>query len=466
MGLMPSPSRPDHHASQTAESPAAATAPSATDGVAPGPRRRRPSLSGSRVALDHKPLWAKAAIGANTYDFSSGRVLPTIYERTTALALQNDAANLGQGFPDGQGPQWMLEQAAAAITDADVGPGNQYAPGLGLLSLREAVAADHQDRHGVALDPEDEVIVTTGATEGITAAILAFAWPGSEVLTFEPHYDSYGACSALAGASLKGIPLRGPDFRPDIEALDDAITAKTSLILLNTPHNPTGTVFSPAELARIVEIAKKHGVTVMCDEVYEQLVLDGAAHAHRSILSVPGAKDVAVAVGSAGKSFSLTGWKVGWVAGGSELINHLRGIKQFLSYSSGPAYQWAVAEGIRDDRGYFAENAAQLSAGRDILREGLDAAGLRPNRADAGYFTVANISGVTDLSAEEFCTVLANEVKVAAIPVAALTIQHAAEPQDELQKLVRFAFCKNHATIEDALQRISSRLPAALDRHS
>ena len=422
--------------------------------------------SPARDPLSHEPLWAKAAIGANTYDFASGRVLPTIYERTTASSLSHRAVNLGQGFPDREGPQWILEAAAEAITDPRTGPRNQYAPGMGVPELRKAVAGDHQLRHGVELDPEQEVMITTGATEGITAAILAFARPGSEVLTFEPHYDSYGACAALAGAALKGVPLRGPDFRPDLEALEAAVTAKTSMILLNTPHNPTGTVFSAGELAKVVDIARRHGVRIMCDEVYEHLVFDDAAHPHHSILSVPGAREVAVAVGSAGKSFSLTGWKVGWLTGSEHLVNQVRGVKQFLSFSSGPAFQWAVAQGLQDDRGFFTENAAELSAARDLLRSGLERAGLRPNRAEAGYFVVADVSAVTELGAVDFCRLLAEHVGVAAIPVAALTIQHSAKPEDELQRLVRFAFCKEQETITEGLCRIEEHLPAALARHA
>ena len=428
----------------------------------------RPSSHGpgspgtSRIPLDHRPLWAKAAIGANTFDFETRTVLPTIYERTTAAALSHDAVNLGQGFPDQEGPGWLLQLAATAITDAAVGPANQYAPGLGLPELREAVSVDHRTRHGVQLDPATQVMITTGATEGITATILAFAEPGSEVLTFEPHYDSYGACAALAGASLKGVPLRGPDFRPDIQALQDAVTEKTSLILLNSPHNPTGTVFSAEEMRGVVDIARRHGLKIMCDEVYEHLVFDDAAHRHHSILAVPGAEEVAVAVGSAGKSFSLTGWKIGWLTGSATLLNRVRGVKQFLSFSSGPAYQWAIAEGLRDDRGFFAENAAELSAGRDLLRAGLERVGLRPNRAEAGYFVVADISGVTDLGGEEFCQLLTAEVGVAAIPVSALTIQHSASDDDELQRLVRFAFCKDHTTIDEAMRRLQQRLPDAL----
>lgn len=423
--------------------------------------------------LTLKMPWARTAAGANTLGFetspsttlSSPQVMPTIYERTTTAALAHDAINLGQGFPDTEGPDWLLDLAARAITEPETGPRNQYAPGMGLIELREAISDAQARRQGVELDPATEVMVTTGATEGISASILAFARPGSEVLTFEPHYDSYGACVALAGARLVGVALRGPEFRPDLDAFEAAITERTSMILLNTPHNPTGTVFSTEELARIVELAHRHDLRIMCDEVYEHLVLSDARLSHRSILSIPGADQVAVAVGSAGKSFSVTGWKVGWVTGSAELVSQIRGVKQFLSFSSGPAFQWALAEGLADDRGFFAQNTAELEAGRDLLRDGLTELGLAPNRAEAGYFVLGNVSGITSLSAAEFCRVLAEEVGVAAIPVSALTIQHLASPTDELEHLVRFAFCKDHATIQEGLRRMRERLPAALAAH-
>lgn len=426
------------------------------------------SASPSPDPLDFDQPWARSAAGANTLDPTSTehpQVMPTIYERTTAAAITHDAINLGQGFPDTEGPEWLLELAARAITDPQHGPRNQYAPGMGLIELRQAISAAQLRRQGLSLDPQTQIMVTTGATEGISATILAFASPGSEVLTFEPHYDSYGACVALAGARLVGVPLRGPEFRPDIEALEAAITPRTSMILVNTPHNPTGTVFSTDELAQIVELAQKHDLRIMCDEVYEHLVLSDAGLPHRSILTIPGAESVAVAVGSAGKSFSVTGWKVGWVTGSPELISQIRGVKQFLSFSSGPAFQWAVAEGLQDDRGFFAQNTAELEAGRDLLREGLQELGLAPNRAEAGYFVLGDISGITSLSAVEFCRILAEEVGVAAIPVSALTIAHQAKPTDELQQLVRFAFCKDHRTIVEGLRRMKQHLPSALVRH-
>ncbi|GAA4830960.1 aminotransferase class I/II-fold pyridoxal phosphate-dependent enzyme [Garicola koreensis] len=394
--------------------------------------------------------WARSAAGANTYDTAAAAVLPTIYERTTAAAMAAGAINLGQGFPDDEGPQWLLRAAAESITDPTYGPNNQYPPGLGLPVLREAVASHQARRFGVRLDPQHQVMATTGATEGIAATMLAFAAPDSDVLSFEPWYDSYGSIAALAGARLRTVPLSAPDFRPDVATLVSMISEKTSMILLNTPHNPTGTVFTADELGQIVAAARKHDVVIMCDEVYEHLVFDGVQHT--PILAVDGAEDVAVAVSSAGKSFSVTGWKVGWVTGSAELVNKVRGVKQFLSFTSGPAYQWAVAQGLEDDRGFFAENQAALQAGRDHLAEGLAAAGLTPYAPQAGYFVLADIAEVTDRPAAEFCLDLARDVGVAAIPVSALTLGN--EASADLDRLVRFAFCKERSTLDEALRRL------------
>lgn len=406
--------------------------------------------------------WTRAAIGANTFDPAQQTVLPTIYERTTATAAEFSAVNLGQGFPDQQGPQWLLEAAATAIADHGVGPSNQYAPGVGLPALREAIANDMWTRQGLSLYPDTQVMATTGATEGIAAAILAFAEPGSQVVTFEPHYDSYGACVALAGAELVGVPLRTPGFRPDIEALSEAVNERTSLILINTPHNPTGTVFTEEELTAVVNIAQRYGAMVMSDEVYERLVLHGTDSEHRSVLTVDGAEDVAVAVSSAGKTFSVTGWKVGWVMGSAKLINQVRGVKQFLSYSSGPAFQYAVAQGLEDDRGFLEQNRTQLSHARDTLFDGLEPLGLQPHRAEAGYFVLADISGVTGADDVAFCRALAEYAQVAAIPVSSLIIQHRAAEDSALRRLVRFAFCKHPSTLNEALERLETGLPKAL----
>lgn len=396
--------------------------------------------------------WARAAAGANTYDHAAEAVLPTVYERTTAAAMKAGAINLGQGFPDGEGPQWMRAAAAEAIT-SDAGPTNQYPPGIGLPVLRDAVAAHQEAHYGITLDPAHQVLFTTGATEGIAASILSFAEPSSEVVAFEPWYDSYGAMVALAGAELRTVPLEAPEFRPDIAGLRAAVTERTSMILLNSPHNPTGAVFTAEEMTEIVAIARQAGAVVMSDEVYEHLTFDAAPHT--PVLSVPGAEDTAVAVSSVGKSFSLTGWKVGWVTGSASLVNRVRGVKQFLSFTSAPAYQWATAQGLEDDRGFFAENQQQLQGARDMVMSGLDATGLRPYRPAAGYFILADVSAVTDKTAAEFAAELVEHAGVGAIPVSALTLRSTQEdPDNALNYMLRFAFCKNDEVLERALTRL------------
>lgn len=401
------------------------------------------------------PPWARSAAGANTYDAATATVLPTIYERTTAAAMAHSGINLGQGFPDQEGPAWIRAAAAEAIS-TEAGPTNQYSPGPGYPWFRQAVAAHQRKFYGVELDPETQVLHTTGATEAIAATILAFATEGSEVVTFEPFYDSYGSMVALAGAELKTIPLRAPDFRPDIDALEAAVTARTSMILVNTPHNPTGVVFSSAELERIVAIAQRNDAVVMSDEVYEHLMMTDAAHQHQTILTIPGAEGVAVAVGSAGKSFSLTGWKVGWVTGSPELVNRVKGVKQFTTFCTGGVFQYAIAQGLEDDRGFFASNQAELQTGRDLLMEGLAAAGLTPYSPDAGYFVLADVSAVTDKTAAEFAVDLVQGAGLGAIPVSALTLPSTQEDrEDELNYLLRFAFCKRHSVLKTALDQLS-----------
>lgn len=413
--------------------------------------------------------WSRAASGANCLAPTSPQVMPTIYERTTASARHFEAVNLGQGYPDGDGPQWLLDEAAQTVADPSMGPSQQYPPGMGIPALREAIATLMSRRQHVHLDPATDVMVTAGATEALAAAILTYATAGSDVVCFSPHYDSYGAMTALAGAHLIGVPLAGQDFRPDLQALRDAVTERTSLIILNTPHNPSGTVFTAEELRSVVEIATEFNIPVISDEVYEHLVFHGSYPAeHCSILTVPGAAESAVAIGSAGKSFSVTGWKIGWITGGAQLVNQIRGVKQFLTFSSAPAFQWAVASGLADDRGYFDENAARLSSARDQLHAGLEELGFAPNNPQAGYFLLGRIDGLTDTDDVTFCQRLMEDAGVAAIPVSAFTRpEDAASPRTggpAFNQLVRFAFCKYPETIHNALERMHQYLPRVLDR--
>ena len=381
---------------------------------------------------------------------------PNVFETMTRLAARHGAVNLGQGFPDTDGPRWIRALAAEAILD---GHANQYAPGRGDPGLRRAVAGHQRRHHGLEVDPDREVLVTTGATEGIAAALLALVQPGDEVVAFEPFYDSYAAITARTGARFVTVPLAAPDFQPDPAALEAVITPRTRLLLLNTPHNPTGAVVPAGVLARIVEVCARHDVLILSDEVYEHLVFDGA---HRPAASVPGGWDRTLTVSSAGKSFSLTGWKVGWVTGPADLVDAVYSVKQFLTYSSGPAYQPAVAGALEDGDGFLAGQRESYRAARDELVAGLRAAGLDPVVPAAGYFTVTDLAplGVTDASAA--AAVLAERAGVVGIPVSALCSPPAAPGEaPPLASWMRWAFCKSPAVLAEAVDRLQ-RLPRAL----
>jgi N-succinyldiaminopimelate aminotransferase len=369
----------------------------------------------------------------------------TIFEEMTGLAVRHGAINLGQGFPDEDGPAEMAEAARAAILSG----ANQYAPGQGIPRLREAVAA-HQERfYGIGLDPWREVIITTGATEGIAAAILALAGPGDEVLTFEPFYDSYGAMIALAGADHVTVPLHAPAFQPDLAELEAAFSARTRVVVVNNPHNPTGAVFGREVLARVVELAQRHDAVIVTDEVYEHLVFGGP---HIPLATLPGAAQRTLTVSSAGKTFSFTGWKVGWVTGPEELVGRVRTIKQFLTYSSGTPFQEAVALGLGYPDGFFEGIAATLRAKRDILAEGLRAAGLEVYVPAGTYFITADTAGLGFDSAVDLARRLPELVGVAAIPVSVFCHPAGAE---RTRSLLRFAFCKKETLLEEAAARLA-----------
>jgi N-succinyldiaminopimelate aminotransferase len=367
----------------------------------------------------------------------------TIFAEMSALAVATDSVNLGQGFPDTDGPRQIAEAAAAAIL---AGRGNQYPPGPGLAELRQAIAEHQQRFYGLQVDPATEVLVTAGATEAVAAALLALVEPGDEVIAFEPYYDSYAACVALAGGQRVPVTLRAPAFRPDLDALRAAVTPRTRLILLNTPHNPTGSVFTRDELAAIAELACERDLLVICDEVYEHMVYAGE---HVPIGSLPGMRERTVSISSAGKTFSFTGWKIGWVTATPELVAAVRAVKQFLTFVSGGPFQYAVAEALRMPDAYFAEVSEALRGKRDLLCAGLAKVGFVVYPPDGTYFVTTDISQLGDADGVEFCRNLPHQAGVVAIPNSVF--------YDDLEAgrtQVRFAFCKRPEVLQDALARI------------
>jgi N-succinyldiaminopimelate aminotransferase len=367
----------------------------------------------------------------------------TIFAEMSALAVSTGSVNLGQGFPDTDGPREIAEAAAAAILG---GRGNQYPPVPGIPELRQAIA-EHQRRfYGLEFDPDTEVQVTAGATEAIAAALLALVEPGDEVIAFEPYYDSYAACIALAGGTRVPVTLRAPDFRPDLDALRSAVTDRTRLILLNTPHNPTGTVFTRDELTTIAELACERDLLVICDEVYEHMVYTGE---HVPIGSLPGMRERTVSISSAGKTFSFTGWKVGWVTTTPELVAAVRAVKQFLTFVSSGPFQYAVAEALRMPDAYFAGISEGLRAKRDLLCAGLAEVGFVVYPPDGTYFVTTDIRELGAADGVEFCRDLPRKAGVVAIPNSVFY-----DDAEAGRTQVRFAFCKRPEVLQDALARI------------
>ena len=388
--------------------------------------------------------WQRAALGANLLG-ADGELGITIFEEMTTLALQTGAINLGQGFPDEDGPGEIMAAAQAAIAAG----ANQYAPGKGILELREAVSA-HQERfYGLAPDPQTEVIITTGATEGIAASLLALTGPGDEVLTFEPFYDSYGAIIGLSGATHVTAPLLAPDFLPDMEALEAAFSDRTRVVLLNNPHNPTGAVFPRDVLQRVVELARKHNSLIITDEVYEHLTF-GVSHIPVSTLA--GAAERTVTISSAGKTFSFTGWKIGWLTGPEHLVSAIRTVKQFLTYSSGTPFQAAIARGLALPDEFYLGIADTLRYKRDILSEGLRAAGFDVFTPQGTYFVNVDTAPLGISDSVDLARRLPALVGVAAIPVPVFCHPEGAA---RTRSLLRFAFCKKVEVLEEAAGRLA-----------
>ncbi|MDV2975824.1 UNVERIFIED_CONTAM: aminotransferase class I/II-fold pyridoxal phosphate-dependent enzyme [Actinomycetes bacterium ARC8] len=396
--------------------------------------------------------WQRTAYGANLLN-SGGRPGVTIFEEITGLANLHQAINLGQGFPDSEGPEEIKKIAIDAIQNGT----NQYAPGSGTPSLREAIVA-HQERfYALKLDPESEVVVSTGATEAIAASLLAFLEPGDEVVTFEPYYDSYAAMIGLTNAVHRVVQLKAPKFEPDMDDLRRAVTDKTRVIVVNNPHNPTGTVLDVSVLQEIIALAHQHNCIIISDEVYEHLSF-GIRHV--PIASLPGGFEQTITISSAGKSFSFTGWKVGWATGPRELITAVRTVKQFLTYSSGPAFQPAVAQALNLPDAFFERFAADLGQQGEILASGLEQAGIPVIRPKGTYFLVADVRSFNLNDAAEVARMMPERVGVAAIPMSAFVHP---ENQQDYQGLLRFAFCKKREVIADAVERLQL-LPKVLSQ--
>ncbi|HZO68307.1 MAG TPA: pyridoxal phosphate-dependent aminotransferase [Kribbellaceae bacterium] len=369
----------------------------------------------------------------------------TIFAEMSALAVRTGSVNLGQGFPDTDGPDSLLEDAVSAIRAG----ANQYPPGRGIPELRHAIA-DHQRRYyGIEVDPVTQVLVTTGATEAIAAALLAFVEPGDEVVALEPYYDSYAACVAMAGGRRVPVTLRAPDFRLDLDALRTAVTDRTTVLLINSPHNPTGTVLTDDELRAVAAVAVEHDLVVITDEVYEHLVFDGAAH--RPLATYDGMAERTVSISSAGKTFSVTGWKVGWVTGTEQVVTSVNTVKQFLTYTSGAPFQPAVAAALALGNDYFDGLRHSLQRRRDLLCTGLDELGFGVHVPEGTYFVTTDVRPLGFDDGVEFCRMLPEKCGVVAIPH-----QVFYDNVEAGRPLVRWAFCKQEIVLIEALDRLSA----------
>jgi N-succinyldiaminopimelate aminotransferase len=369
----------------------------------------------------------------------------TIFAEMTALAVRTEAINLGQGFPDTDGPAGMLD----AAKDALYGGANQYPPGPGRPELRAAIAR-HRARYGLEYDPDTEILVTAGATEAITAAVLALTEPGDEVIVIEPYYDSYPAAVAMAGATRRVVSLvEGADgrFLLDLPALRAAVTPVTRAILVNSPHNPTGTVFTEAELSAIAELCVRNDLIAITDEVYEHLVYDGAEH--RPLASFPGMATRTVSISSAGKTFNCTGWKIGWVCATPELVAAVKAAKQFITFVSGGPLQPAVAHALDHELPWVDGLRESLEGKRDRLSAGLTEAGFGVHPSLGTYFVCADVRPLGYSDATELAWQLPERIGVVAVPVSVFT-----DHPDEWKHLLRFAFCKRDEVLDEGINRL------------
>ncbi|MDY6998751.1 MAG: pyridoxal phosphate-dependent aminotransferase [Actinomycetota bacterium] len=373
----------------------------------------------------------------------------TIFAEMSALAARIGAVNLGQGFPDEDGPAAMLTTAQRNIAEGV----NQYPPGLGIAPLRQAIADQRRRRFGTEYDPDTEVLVTTGATEAIAAAVLGLVEPGSEVLLVEPFYDSYSPVVAMAGCRRRAVPLRfdGRGFAIDVEALRAAITPDTRALILNSPHNPTGMVAGDDELRGLARLAVEADLLVIADEVYEHLVFDGRRHL--PLANYPGMAGRTVTISSAAKMFNVTGWKIGWACGPTDLIAGVRAAKQYLSYVSGAPFQPAVAQALDTEDAWVQALCASLQTRRDRLGTALADIGFEVHDSSGTYFLCADPRPLGYPDSTAFCAELPERVGVAAIPMTAFC-DPAAPHAEQWKHLVRFAFCKRDDTLDEAIRRL------------
>ncbi|GAB4009470.1 pyridoxal phosphate-dependent aminotransferase [Nocardioides ultimimeridianus] len=370
----------------------------------------------------------------------------TIFAEMSALAVRTGSVNLGQGFPDVDGPPAVIAAAVAALE----GGANQYPPGRGIAPLRTAIAAHQQRHYGIVLDPDSQVLVTTGCTEAIAAAMLGLVDPGDEVVVLDPSYDSYPAMIAFAGGVRRTVTLRAPDFALDPAELRAAVTPRTKLLLINNPHNPTGRVLTRDELQAVADVAIEHDLLVVTDEVYEHLTFDGRRHI--PLATLPGMAERTLTLSSAGKSYSFTGWKVGWATGPADLVDATTGAKQWLTYTSGAPLQPAVAVALEEHADFPAALARELEAGRDRLVGGLRQAGLTAYTPEATYFATTDVRDLGWTSGHDFCLALPERAGVVAIPMQVFYDQQIRPGAGDT--LVRWAFCKRPEVLDEAVRRL------------
>lgn len=382
-------------------------------------------------------------IGARRLD----GIPPTIFAEMSALAVRTGSINIGQGFPDVDGPPEVIERAVAALRNGS----NQYAPGIGAPVLRQAIARHQQRWYGIDLDPDTEVAVTTGCTEGIAAAVLGLVDPGDEVIILEPYYDSYVAMLQFAGGVRRPVTLRAPDFRLDPDELAAAVTDRTRLILLNSPHNPTGTVLTREELEAVARVAVEHDLIVVTDEVYEHLTFDDREHI--PLATLPGMWERTLTLSSAGKSYSFTGWKIGWATGPAALVDALVAAKQWLTFTSGAPLQPAVATALDEHPDFPRQLAGKLQERRDHLIRGLTGAGLTPYTPQGTYFALTDVTHLGWETGRDFCLALPDRAGVVAVPAEAFYDDPDAPGAG--RHLVRWAFCKEIDVIDAAVERLT-----------